>query len=439
MDAKLERAIGLPFVLEKLEPHSPWGRDQKAKLRPFSPADAEALNDALDAVEDAKKLEAWRLTDMLSRFREIRGTLDRLKTGVLLEAELFELKRFLLNAALLKKALDKQQAPRRFCLPELGEPLAVLDPGGGRDPAFSAAQADERLLAILRQKTALAAGSDAYLALLDEEQRVLEQALKSLSDKLRPMAPVFESATLAIGELDFSLAKARLAERYGGTRPSFNGDALILCDMVNPTLPDFYPLSFRFTRGATVLTGANMGGKSTALYAVALNVRLALMGLYPFAREARMPHFRDICLIAGDSSASGLSEFGGQAAQLIGAIECARGDALILIDELARGTNPEEGAAIAAAVTEHLNAMPAVSILTTHFRGVAERAGAHYRAKGHMPGTRQEAVDYAFHLVSGELSPPKEALEVCRALGLPPEIVARAKELVDRNIPKTLK
>lgn len=438
MDAKLERAIGLPFVLEKLEPHSPWGRDKKAKLKPFSPADAGALKDALDAVADAQTLEAWRLTDILSRFREIRGTLNRLRTGVLLEAELFELKRFLLNAARLAEALDAQDAPPRFCLPDLQAPLDILDPRGSRDPAFSAAQADEKLLAILRQKTALTAGSEAYLLLLDEEQQALEAALGSLSKRLRPMADIFEKAALAIGELDFALAKAKLAERYGGTRPVFDGDALVLTDLVNPSLPDFYPLSFRFERGATVLTGANMGGKSTALFAVALNVRLALMGLYPFAGEAKMPHFTGICLIAGDASASGLSEFGGQASKLTGAIESARHGALILIDELARGTNPEEGAAIAAAVTEYLNNMPAVSVLTTHFRGVAERAKAHYRAKGHMPGAEKEAVDYAFHLVSGALAPPQEALAVCKIMGLPEEIVARAKELVDRNISKAV-
>ena len=438
MDAKLERAIGLPFVLEKLEPKTPWGRDKKARLRPFSPADAGALEDALDAVADAQRLEAWRLTDILSRFREIRGTLERLKTGVLLEAELFELKRFLLSAARLAEALDKQGAPARFCLPPLEAALEVLDPAGGRDPAFSAAQADEELLAILRQKTALPVGSGAYLALLDEEQRALERALGRLSKQLRPHADSFERAAKVIGELDFALAKAGLAARYGGTRPIFGGDALNFVEMLNPSLPEFYPLSFRFGRGATVLTGANMGGKSTALFAVALNVRLALMGLYPFAREAKMPHFTKICLIAGDASASGLSEFGAQAAKLAGALESARHDALILIDELARGTNPEEGAAIAAAVTEHLNNMPAVSVLTTHFRGVAERARAHYRAKGHMPGDTNEAVDYAFHLVSGELPPPQEALAVCRAMGLPEKIVARAKELVDRNLSKAV-
>jgi len=438
MDAKLERAIGLPFVLEKLEPNSPWGRDKKAKLRPFSPADAGALEDALDAVADAQTLEAWRLTDILSRFREIRTTLDRLKTGVLLEAELFELKRFLLSATRLAEALDKQNAPARFCLPDMRAALDVLDPAGGRDPAFSAAQADEELLAILRQKTALTVGSPAYLALLDEEQRALERALASLSTQLRPLVGTFEQAIQVIGELDFALAKARLAERYGGTRPTFGGDALVLIEFVNPALPDFYPLSFRFERGATVLTGANMGGKSTALFAVALNVQLALMGLYPFAREAMMPHFTEICLIAGDASASGLSEFGAQAARLVGALESARHGALILIDELARGTNPEEGAAIAAAVAERLNTMPAVSVLTTHFRGVAERAKAHYRAKGHMPGGQNEAVDYAFHLVSGVLPPPQEALAVCRAMGLPEEIVRRAKELVDRKNSKAV-
>lgn len=433
IDPKLEKSIGLGFVLEKLAPRTPWGRDEKAKLSPFSPADAGKLADALCAVSDAQRLEAWRLGDTLSRFREIRGTLALLKSGVLSETELFELKRFALNCEKLRETLMAQDAPARFTLPDLSAALAVLDPDGTRDPAFSAAQADGELRAILREKSALAHDTPAYAEALDREQRALERVLAELSRRLRPEAAVLADAARAIGALDFALAKAALAERFGGVRPVFGGDALVLESIRNPALPDFYPLSFRFERGTTVLTGANMGGKSTALYAVALNVLIALMGLYPFAEAVSLPHFSDICLIAGDNARSGLSEFGSQAALLVEALKSARGCALILIDELARGTNPEEGAAIAAAVAEKLDTLPAVSVLTTHFSGVAERARAHYRARGHMPGEEGAAGDYEFRLVSGNLEPPREALRVCALLGMPAEIVERAKEFVDKH------
>lgn len=433
VEVSLEKAMGLPAILEQLEPRSPWGRDRKAALRPFAPADAPELMDALSAVEDAKKLDDERLSVILARFREIRGALAALKGGALSEAELFEMKRFLLNAERLREMLEGQPSGARFALPELEGALGALDPTDTRDPAFSAARSDAALRDILRRKMALLPDSPAYAELLDEERRALERALCVISDRLRPYAAQLEAAIQAIGKLDFALAKARLAERFGGVRPVFGGGELILTELINPSLAGFQTISFRFARGATVLTGANMGGKSTALMAVALNVRLALMGLYPFAREVCLPHFSAICLIAGDTSRDGLSEFGAQAARLLEALGYAGGDALILVDELARGTNPEEGAAIAAAVCEYLQGMPAVSVLTTHFRGVSECAGAHYRAKGRLPGEAAGPDDYRFERVSGALDPPRQALCVLEALGLPMEILVRAKELVDRN------
>ncbi len=439
IDDALARAVGLSFVLEKLEPRTPWGRSEKAGLRPFAPADRALLEDALDAVSDAQRLESWRLSDTLGRFREIQGTLAILGGGALSETELFELKRFAINYEKLGRLLTAQDAPARFTLPPLTRALAALDPGGARDPAFSAAQADEELGAIVRRKAALSPDAPEYASLLDDEQRALERVLSELSRKLRPETDALRAAAKAVGLLDFALAKAALAERFGGVRPVLGADALIVEGLKNPSLASFFPLSFRFVRGVTVLTGANMGGKSTALYAVALGAQLALMGLFPFADRLEMPHFSDICLIAGDNQKSGLSEFGAQAALLVGALSHAEDDALILVDELARGTNPEEGAAIAAAVTERLSRASAVSVLTTHFSGVAEKANTHYRARGHMPDETGCAADYEFQQVVGAMEPPREALRVLALLGVPKQIIERAKELIDKEKPQPVK
>ncbi|MDO4571900.1 MAG: hypothetical protein Q4C13_00920, partial [Clostridia bacterium] len=72
-------------------------------------------------------------------------------------------------------------------------------------------------------------------------------------------------------------------------------------------------------------------------------------------------------------------------------------------------------------------------MMSTHFRGEAERAGAHYRARGRMPGESAAQADYSFQLVSGSLEPPREALRVCTLLGLPGGLVERAKELIDKH------
>ena len=89
------------------------------------------------------------------------------------------------------------------------------------------------------------------------------------------------------------------AVRYGGVMPEITDGPLELTDMMNPELCDllseqgrsFVPVSIALDRGATVITGANMGGKSVAMKTVALNVLLMQAGFLVCAKKAKMPLF----------------------------------------------------------------------------------------------------------------------------------------------------
>ena len=103
------------------------------------------------------------------------------------------------------------------------------------------------------------------------------------------------------------------------------------------------------------------------------------------AKKAKMPLFESVLMLFEDmqSIQSGLSGFGSEIVQFQKALDQAeQGYSLFLLDEFARGTNPDEGAVIVQAVTKYLNGIHAISLLTTHYDKVADCGRAHYQIIG---------------------------------------------------------
>jgi dsDNA-specific endonuclease/ATPase MutS2 len=259
------------------------------------------------------------------------------------------------------------------------------------------------------------------------------------------------------GRLDFLIQKALFAVRYGGVRPELTDTVLELEDMINPELVDlleekgrkFVPVSIALDRGATVITGANMGGKSVAMKTVALNALLFHAGFLVCAKRARMPLFHSVKMLFDDlqSIQSGLSGFGSEIVEFQKALdEVEHGYSLFLLDEFARGTNPDEGAVIVQAVTRYLNDVNALSVLTTHYDKVAEHARIHYQIIGlrdvdpeqirsELAATAEDGVaviarhmNYGLYRVEGKSDCPRDALNICRMLSLKPEILERIEQ-----------
>lgn len=127
-----------------------------------------------------------------------------------------------------------------------------------------------------------------------EEDSEETKVRRAMGAALAPLADGLLEDAETLGRLDFIIQKALFAVRYGGILPEITDGELELTDMVNPELCDlleqkgrrFVPVSIALTRGATVITGANMGGKSVAMKTVALNV-LLLQAASSFARSVR--------------------------------------------------------------------------------------------------------------------------------------------------------
>lgn len=473
--------IGLQYALDTLHGCSPFGIEKIRRLRFYSPEERAELETELYNVEQAAKAadELKNVYDkiclLLCQMKEIRGTLRRIQAMECPDhVELFELKNYLQRMETLIPLLQQMDEAchlRDLTFHDPAAALAVLDPERTRSRGFYIPDsASPRLREIRQQKKQVE--EELYHAQTDarkdelrtkrtricaEEDSEEMKIRQSMGSQLAPMVGDLLADTDAVGRLDFLIQKARFAVRYGGARPEITDGHLELVDMVNPELCDllqekgrsFVPVTISLDRGATVITGANMGGKSVAMKTVALNVLLLQAGFLVCAKEARMPLFHSVKMLFDDlqSIQSGLSGFGSEIVQFQKALdEVEDGFALFLLDEFARGTNPDEGAVIVQAVTRYLNGVDAISLLTTHYDKVAENANAHYQIIG-LRDVDPEAIrrelavtgddgiqviarhmNYGLYRVEGKSDCPRDALNICRMLSLKPEILAQIEQ-----------
>jgi len=479
-----KEAIGFNYVLDCLRPASPYGQELVRNLTPFSRGQEQELLRQLQNIQ--KVVEAHpqvteqqnRFLRILMRTKMLRPTAKKCLEADLNEIELFELKRFLLQSWEILPLWQNLQAVWALeCVPfaDTQAALDILDPQKNRVAAFFLEDSRSPLLHQLRQeKRDLEAalreqncidrdGLQArrgYIAAREEQEEI--RIRHELSVALRPYIPAILSNMDVLGELDFTLEKARLATQYGGVLPELTKSEVVMQDMLQPQLADrlgaqgkcFTPISITLEPGAAVVTGANMGGKSVALKTLALNLYLIHCGIFPFAKSAAAPLFDSFHILAEDKSSleQGLSSFGGEIVsfnEIIRAVD--QGFAFVLLDEFARGTNPQEGAALVQAVTQYLNSRQVIAVLATHYDQVAPYGNVHYQVVGlrdmnpenivrELAGLQgQEGVDvitkymnYGLYRLQGESSCPRDAFHICQLLGMKQEILSLAEKTAEK-------
>lgn len=467
-------ACGLKYILDRTEPCSAPGKNALKKIEFYTPDAKEELLTELENVEKLKQAVALRakeisqLESVFFHLKDLHNTFDRLSRATLDEVELFELKAFLRltrQASGIAETLSEKYGLKAVAFRKTEKAFELLEADKGEgffvDDALS-----EKLLAARREKETanaalarakneaeLAAARQRHLNAAAKEDAAQEEARERLSALLRPFAEDFAFNSELAGRLDLMLAKARLAYASDAIKPIVGGDELKLIQMTNPEIEeklrlrgsDFTPVSIEANRGVTLITGANMGGKSVALKSIALNVLLAQLGYFVYAREARVPLF-DFVEIVNENMQSvdrGLSTFGGEIVKLNSVMERLKKGmfGLCLMDEFAGGTNFEEGSRIFRAVERALNEMNGIFILTTHFDGVSADAKALYQVKGlsgadlksldreiesGADGTELIAqyMDYGLVRVDDKTKGvPKDAVAVCRLLRIDQDVL----------------
>jgi DNA mismatch repair protein MutS2 len=183
---------------------------------------------------------------------------------------------------------------------------------------------------------------------------------------------------------------------------------------------------------ALVISGPNAGGKTVALKTLGLVAWMARAGIpLPVAEESSIGWFEHVLADIGDeqSIARSLSTFSAHVQRLRLLLDRASPSSLILLDELASGTDPEEGAALAAAVLEELTARGAAVAVTTHYEKLKEFAAHAEHLQNASVSYDFERMAPTFRLTMG-VPGASSALTVATRHGLPSSVVERAKALL---------
>lgn len=282
--------------------------------------------------------------------------------------------------------------------------------------------------------------------LLLEEQREIDRVLRRLSADIGSEAAAIERDVELLGEVDLALAKARFGEAMGAAALPGDGPAqtwivaapgeLRLVDARHPLLTgDIVPISLHVGGDdvrALLVTGPNTGGKTVALKTAGLLALMAQAGLpIPAEEGSRMPVFSSVHADIGDEQSieQSLSTFSSHITKIVAILRAARDTTLVLLDELAAGTDPAEGAPLARAILEELLDRGCVVIATTHHGEL--KAFAH-----ETPGIVNGSVEFdpetlapTYRVIIG-LPGGSNAFAIARRLGMDEQIVRRAEAAV---------
>lgn len=256
-----------------------------------------------------------------------------------------------------------------------------------------------------------------------------------------------------VGRLDLLIAKAYHANTNKSIMPKFsengvlyikNGRHILVEAGLRKKAKEYTPVSVSLNEGVALITGANMGGKTVSLKMVGLLQGMFQYGLLIPAEEMETKLLNFIYVSAGDEQNidQGLSTFGAEIKSINEALKKSTEAGLILVDELARGTNPHEGYAISAAIIDFLKKKPTYTIITTHFDGLVSEGIKHLQVKGlrnldytKLDNTSQisDFMDYNLVEIHGEAGIPRDALNISRIMGMPEEIITNAEEILARR------
>jgi DNA mismatch repair protein MutS2 len=265
----------------------------------------------------------------------------------------------------------------------------------------------------------------------EREREEIFRILLALTDRFRQRPGDLNAIEAVATELDVLQARARHSAQVNGIEPTFVADrSFELRGARHPLLERAVPIDVVLEPPSRVLliTGPNTGGKTVALKTAGLFALMAQSGLHVPATVARLPVFRAVFADIGDeqSIAASLSTFSGHISNLVAMERSLLLPALVLLDEVGTGTDPNEGGALATAVVNHFRQRGAHLIATTHFDAVKAWGTATDGVT--VAGFAFDPQTYAptYRLVYG--APGRSlAIEMAQRLGMPVSVVSAAR------------
>jgi DNA mismatch repair protein MutS2 len=289
----------------------------------------------------------------------------------------------------------------------------------------------------------------------EEELREVHRLLREFSGRLRRHAQEIAETAKALAKLELLFAKAEFALDFNCVVPRLSAESnrqLILSRARHPLLEDILrakrkavvPVSLALDQSdrTLLISGPNTGGKTVALKTVGLLALMTHAGLPVPAIEAEFPLFDQVLADIGDhqSLQESLSSFSSHVVSIGRMLDEVTPDSLVLVDELGRATDPEEGGALGVAVLEAFQNAGAFTLASTHLMAMKVYGASTKGVRNGSMGFDDATLEPTYELRLG--APGKSAgLDIASRLGLDPNLIAKARSRmtnVERDVSRFL-
>lgn len=279
------------------------------------------------------------------------------------------------------------------------------------------------------------------------QQREIARILAEFSDFVRPFIPELLAGARFVGEIDFLLAKAKVALDMEAGMPIISSEEeLKLIRARHPLLEaalkkegkPIVPLTLTLTpaKHLLIISGPNAGGKSVCLKTTGLLQYMFQWGmLIPASEASELRIFKEIFIDIGDEQSleNDLSTYSSHLTNMKEMLLSADKDSLVLIDEFGSGTEPAAGGAIAEAILREIDSKGVYGVITTHYTNLKYYAQnmSGTEKNGAINGAMQFDVGKIMPLFNLEIGLPGNsfAFELARKIGLPDKIIKDAQEV----------
>lgn len=273
-----------------------------------------------------------------------------------------------------------------------------------------------------------------YKKLLAEEADEIERILTELTAMLAPYADEIREDLNIMGQIDLVFAKAKLSRELNAVMPRLNRNNYVrIVRGRHPLIPAdrVVPIDIWIGRDyrSLIITGPNTGGKTVTLKIVGLFALMVQSGIFVPANEgSEFPVFEHIYADIGDEQSieQSLSTFSSHMKNIVGILDKADENSLVLLDELGAGTDPIEGAALAMSILEELNDRHCICVSTTHYSEIKAFAMTHEGMENASMEFDIDRLCPTYRLYIG-IPGKSNAFEISSRLGLPSSIIDKAK------------
>lgn len=264
--------------------------------------------------------------------------------------------------------------------------------------------------------------------------RILAELTQAVKEEIRSIKHSEE----ILAKIDFHFAKARYAVKIHASEPEITKERIVEFEnMKHPlligTVENIVTNNFEIGKDykSIIITGSNTGGKTVTIKTIGLFILMAKAGMFLPCTMAKLYPFKQVFADIGDAQSiqQSLSTFSSHMTNIIEIINKSGSDTFVLLDEICAGTDPQEGAVLAKVILENLAGKEVYSTITTHYGELKALEYSNPYFKNASVEFDTQSLRPTYKLLIG-IPGLSNAISISANLGLPAEIVNKAKEIL---------